>query len=312
MRGLLAIDSSISKVSITKNLLSNPRLASIPRSTICKAMGVSRSNTYRMSKQEKRDKTLAEQIRLIQIEHPFYGQRRLKLALSYKGLLVNHKRIKRVCTLYNLQARKKKSRYNKPQDRALVEVKIPNRLKPLQEQNLIQRPRQVWCTDFTYISFNGVFYYLATVIDVFTKEIVGYDFSPTHTSSLVTNALDRAVSNYGTPALLHSDQGREFQSFQFQQFLYHNKITQSFSSKSSPWQNSYQESFYSKYKLELELHLLPKNCSYTELEGYLINQIDYYNNYRIHTTIKDIPSRFRLNYYRERREENLVCLGWGA
>jgi len=68
------------------------------------------------------------------------------------------------------------------------------------------------------------------------------------------------------------------------------------SKKSSPWENGFQESFYGKFKDELELKELPKHSSFAELYNYIANQIDYYNNYRIHTTIRNIPARFRLEY----------------
>ena len=87
-------------------------------------------------------------------------------------------------------------------------------------------------------------------------------------------------------------------------------ILPSNSAKSSPWENSYQESFYGKFKPELELHKLPKNSNIIDIYNYISNQIDYYNNYRIHTTHMDIPTNARKEYFRLKNqvktEENLV------
>lgn len=183
-------------------------------------------------------------------------------------------------------------------DKKLPDTKIPNLIKELE----INKPNQVWCADFTYLKFQGLWYYLATVIDAYTKEIVGFHLSTSHQTELVIQALETAIRTYQTPEINHSDQGSEYRSFQYQELLKANNIKPSNSAKSSPWQNGFQESFYGKFKQELELNKLPKTSTFADIYNYIANQIDYYNNYRIHTTICNIPSKFRTLYFQENRE----------
>jgi transposase InsO family protein len=84
----------------------------------------------------------------------------------------------------------------------------PNLLAPLVEQHRIVRPDQVWCTDFTYLSYYGKFIYLATVIDGFTREIVGVNILRYHKRFLVSGALEAALRTYGVPKIVHADQAR--------------------------------------------------------------------------------------------------------
>lgn len=260
-------------------------------------MRVSLESTYKVLKIDLKDEALSKQIQHIMLDHPFYGQRRLQIALGFKGLIINHKRLRRVCLKYQLRAKVKTKRYSKPEDQGLLELTIPNQLKPLQQQNLINKPNQIWCMDFTYFNKASLWYYLFTVIDVYTKEIVGYSFGVNHPATLAIEALEMAIEGYGLPEIVHSDQGSEYQSNIFTKALKAYNTTQSFSAKASPWQNPYQETFYGKFKDELELYLLPNNSNYQQIYQYMINQLEYYNNYRIHTVIKNIPARFRQNYY---------------
>ncbi len=272
------------------------RLPAIPRSTICKVLGINRSGTYYQSSFISKDTELVSLITQIRVDNPFYGMKRLVICLSIEyDITVNIKRIRRICNSYELKARTRR-KYPHRRDTNLPDTGIPNRVKELGESNQITKPNQVWASDFTYLKYCGLWYYLATIIDIFTKEIVGFHLSSNHTTSLISQTLLSAVTAYGVPEIIHSDQGSEYRSYEYQLQLKKYRITCSMSKKSSPWENGFQESFYGKFKDELELSKLPKYSSYLELYNYITNQIDYYNNYRIHTTIRNIPARFRLGY----------------
>jgi putative transposase len=93
-------------------------------------------------------------------------------------------------------------------------------------------PHCVWRTDFTHIIFHGVHLYLATVLDEYTKKIVGYALSYHHTKEFVLEALKNALENTGKiPQYFHSDQGSEYTSFLVLQYLTDNHITPSMSRK---------------------------------------------------------------------------------
>jgi putative transposase len=272
------------------------RLPAIPRSTICKVLAINRSGTYYQSKTISQDQKLVNLIAQIRVDNPFYGMKRLVLCLSIEhNMTVNIKRIRRVCNTYNLKARTRRKHPHK-RDINLSDTGIPHLVKEMSENNQINKPNQVWASDFTYLKYCGLWYYLATIIDVFTKEIVGFRFSSNHTTSLISQTLQSAIQKYGIPTIIHSDQGSEYRSYEYQEKLKEYGITCSMSKKSSPWENGFQESFYGKFKDELELNMFPRHAGFAELYNYITNQIDYYNNYRIHTTIRNIPARFRLKY----------------
>lgn len=206
---------------------------------------------------------------------------------------------------YNIYPKYKQPRYLvKKHDLGRVESKNQNQLKLLIQEIGITKPNQSWSTDFTYIRYKSSFLYLATVIDTYTKEIVGFHISRNHTTNLTLKALNKAITNYGLPEIHHSDQGTEYNSYIYQEYLQQNGIICSMSKKSSPWENGYQESFYGKFKFELG----SLNQFQTEIEAIeaIYLQLHYYNNKRIHTVIKDIPANFRRKYFDLKQNKNNI------
>lgn len=283
------------------------------------AVGCSRANTYRVTKTSNKDKELIELINQIRIDNPWYGHRRLRLSLAQDhNQTVGINRIRRVCDLHNLHPTTRKKQPPR-RDHNLPDTKIPNLIKdlfdiqyhhqlgnpkPIKTQQISDqdlKPNQIWASDFTYLNYgtkqNPIWYYLGTTIDLYTKEITGFHLSTHHNSNLVIMTLHQALKRFRPPEICHSDQGSEYRSEDYQSVLKYNNIKCSMSAKSSPWQNGFQESFYNNFKLELEFDKLPKNLTYAELYNYIANQIEYYNQHRIHTKIKTIPVKHRANYY---------------
>lgn len=276
--------------NLAKTLIN--QLPSISRRSICNVLRTSRSNSYRASRIEARDKLLVDQINQIRIQHKHYGLKRIKKHFETQGRSIGLNQLRRVSKLYNLAPKPYYTNPYKNRDKGLIDTKIPNLIKEL----AITGPNQVWSADFTYLKFQGYFYYLATVIDAYTKEITGFSLSTNHNTDLIKSALHRGIKTYGTPDLTHNDQGSEYRSEEYLVLLSEHGITPSNSAKASPWENGYQESFYGKFKPELELSQLPYGSTFMDLYNYITNQIEYYNNYRIHTTIMDIPSNYRKRY----------------
>lgn len=136
--------------------------------------------------------------------------------------------------------------------------------------------------------------YLSTTIDAYTKEIVGYRVSTRHTKQLIFETISLALQKYGNPTVHHSDQGSEYASYLIQDYLTHESIKQSMSAKSSPWHNGYQESFYGKFKEELES--LNQCQSLGEAIAQISSQINYYNSKRLHTAHRMAPTQKREEY----------------
>jgi transposase InsO family protein len=188
-------------------------------------------------------------------------------------------------------------KYKKPRlqfksgDMGKTPEQIPNLLKPILKENRLLSPNQVWSSDFTYLKYKSNFLYLATVIDSFSKDIVGFEINLRHTEELVSKALVMATRQAGKSQIIHSDQGSEYRSYNYQNLLKYSNIQISMSKKSSPWENGFQESFYGKFKQELGS--LNQYESMEKAIEAIYRQIYYYNHQRIHTTIRDIPVNFR-------------------
>jgi len=259
----------------------------INKTKLASELGVSRSSLYYKRKREEIDLELKRQIESVMVDRKDYGHKRIAIHLK-----MGHNRIRRIMKKYGLKPyRRRAKKYIKKKDQGKPDTGIPNRVQPLLDGKLIVKPNQVWCTDFTYIKFQGKFLYLATIIDLFTREIVGFNISRFHNRFLVVGALEDAVIRYGSPEIVHSDQGSEYDSEEFIAFVKIIGSSISMSKKASPWENGHQESFFGHFKLEAGD--LNRFGSLGELIEYIYQQIYYYNNKRIHSILKMTPNEFR-------------------
>lgn len=259
----------------------------VNKTKLARELGIARSSLYYKRTREETDLELKRQIEAVMVDHKDYGHKRIALSLK-----MGHNRIRRVMKKYGLKPyRRRHKAWVKKKDLEKPDTGIPNLVAPLMAQGLLVRPNQVWCTDFTYLKYQGKFIYLATIIDVFTREIVGVNISRYHNRFLVVGALEDAVIHFGTVAIVHSDQGSEYDSEDFLGFVRIIGAKPSMSAKGSPWQNGHQESFYGHFKLEAGD--LNRFQSLGELIEYIYQQIYYYNNKRIHSNLKMIPAEKR-------------------
>jgi len=217
--------------------------------------------------------------------NPSYGYRRVSLSLNE-----GKKKTRRVMRKFGIKPYKRKARWRKRRDERRREAPYQNLIKAI----CPIKPNLIWATDFTYIRYQGKFVYLATFIDLYTREIVGWSISNKHTKQLIFNALFDAIQNTGQlPKVIHSDQGTEYTSQEHINLLKNLNIQVSMSKKASPWENGYQESFYNNFKTDLGLEIDRFNTLGELIEG-IHQTINYYNQHRIHTTIKTSPFKFRL------------------
>lgn len=252
------------------------------KTKLAQEMGISRSSLYYQSKMKVKDEVIREQIISTLNDHPAYGHKRIALHLGR-----NKKRILRVMKKYGIRPLKirgkkphKKEDFRKPPSPHFNHLKS---LCPI-KMNVI------WAADFTYLWFQGRFYYLATIIDVFSREIIGVAISFHHHKELVLNALKDALHKKPPPLYLHSDQGSEYTSEIYITFAKHLGCTISMAGKGKPWENGFQESFYSQFKLELGSLNQFQNSG--ELVEAIYSQIHYYNHKRIHTKLKMPPKMY--------------------
>ena len=264
------------------------QLISVSKTELAKQMGVSRSSLYYHHKRPAIDDEVKLQIESVMADNHSYGHKRIALALK-----LNKKRILRVMKKFNLKPYKR--RVNKPTKPDDV-GKPPTEYKNLIEAFCPIVPNHIWVSDFTYIKFQEKFIYLATTMDLYTREIVGWNISRFHNQELVLGALNDAYKRQRvTPAYHHSDQGSEYDSQQYTDTCNKLGIKISMSRKGHPWENGFQESFYSQFKLDLGR--TDQFETLGELVEAIHQQINYYNTKRIHTTLKMSPLQFKTKYY---------------
>lgn len=253
----------------------------VPKALRARELGVSRGSLYYTRKLPERDWRIKCEIEETLREHPSYGSPRLSLSLKR-----NHKQIERVMQLFGIKAyRRRGRRWRKAKP---IVVRYPNLLlttMPLWKGH-------VWAADFTELWWKEKKLYLATVIDLFSREIVGLALSRNKGVQLTAAALWNALLANPRPAIFHSDNGSEYRARAFVGILTSVGAAISRSKPGCPWENGYQESFYDKFKIDFGD--LNRFRSYGELIAETYRMVWAYNNTRIHTALKMTPSVFAL------------------
>lgn len=167
-----------------------------------------------------------------------------------------------------------------------------------------------WVQDFTYLWFQGVWLYLAVVLDLKTRQVVGWQLGARHTSELTLAALLDALSKYPPPAILHSDQGSEYLSHKHRLLREKLEITLSCSDKSSPWQNGYMESWFGRFKDDLGP--LTRFEELPQLHEAVALHIHYYNTKRIHSSLKMSPAAYAARLKQQTKVSDKVLQKVGA
>ncbi|MEK7597018.1 MAG: DDE-type integrase/transposase/recombinase [Patescibacteria group bacterium] len=150
----------------------------------------------------------------------------------------------------------------------------------------------IWSSDLTYIKYQDKFFYLTIIQDIVSKEVVGFNLSDKHDSNLVLKTIKEALLNSRRqPKIFHSDRDREFLSQNCIQFLERLKVKISVSDPGSPWQNGWNESFFSRFKNEFGPFSRFNNLG--ELVENIYQYLNYYNTQRIQLKLKMSPYQFK-------------------
>lgn len=247
------------------------------KSALAKRLGVSRSLLYYQPRLKEKDWLLKQEIEKTLRDFPSYGHKRLAIHLK-----VNKKRILRVMKLFGIKPYRRRGKKWRKTKKNLLKA-YPNLL-------LNEFPKSInhiWVSDFTYLPFKGKWIYLATIMDLFSREVVGFSVLANHSTQLVINAMLSAIHKHPVAQIIHSDQGSEYLSKDYIFLASTLGIRLSMSEKGSPWENGYQESFYSQFKVDLGDPGRFKTLG--ELVYEIYQTIWKYNNRRIHTALKMPP-----------------------
>jgi len=253
-------------------------------------MGLSHSTHYyppktRSVQTQKEEADLRDRIEQIVVEHARYGYRRVTWQLKREGWEVNHKRVARIMREESLQCQVKR-RWVKTTDSDHGYRVYPNRLKGLE----VVRPNQVWVADITYIRIVVGFLYLAVVLDLYSRKVIGWALSDKIDAELSVEALRMALEQRGTVkgCIHHSDRGVQYACKDYVEELQAAGLEISMSRKGNPYDNAAAESFMKTLKYE-EVYL----WDYQTVED-VKNRIPYfleevYNQKRLHSALAYCP-----------------------
>ena len=250
------------------------------KKAVAEALGVARSTLYYRKKIPPKDVLLLADIRHTLHLHPSYGYRRISIHLG-----VNTKRIRRVLKLAGIKPYRRRDR--KPAySKNTSAVSYPNLIKGW----FPERTGVTWISDFTYLPFHGNWVFVATVLDLYSREVVGWHISTSHDAVLTAAALFHALTYNPAPSILHSDHGKEYTAKSYTELAERFGIQISMSRKASPWENGYQESFFSQFKVDLGDPERFRTLG--ELSEYIYLCIHIYNTYRIHSALRMSPRQY--------------------
>lgn len=242
------------------------------------ALGVERKNIYRRSKLAPKDEKLAEQIKQVHTSDPAYGHRRVAWELD-----INPKRALRVMNKFGIKPprRKRKPHYC---TRSTDRHNYTNLIKEI----IPQAPHQIWASDVSYIKFQGRFWYLSTIEDLTTRQIMAVQVGKHHDAQLVKTTILQALKTGIKPTYFHTDQGAEFMARENTGLLEQHGIQVSVSKLASPWENGYKESFFGRFKDEFGD--FDRFDHVGELIEEIYSKVQYYNQRRRHTAFKVAPA----------------------
>ncbi|MGX8847623.1 IS3 family transposase [Pseudomonas aeruginosa] len=219
---------------------------------VCSAFDVARSCYYvhrlRRRRVDARRVALRSQVnQLFSQSRGSAGSRSILGMLREESVTIGRFRVRRLMRELGLVSKQPGSHAYK---QATVErPDIPNRLN---REFATEHPNQVWCGDITYVWAQGRWHYLAAVLDLHTRRVIGWAFSAKPDAELVIKALDMAYEQRGKPqqVLFHSDQGSQYASRLFRQRLWRYRMQQSMSRRGNCWDNSPMERLFRSLKSE--------------------------------------------------------------
>jgi putative transposase len=263
-------------------------------SLMCRVYEVTRAGYYawrsrERSERERRNQTLAQQIRAVHLEsRGTYGSPRVHQALRGQGHCVGKHRVARLMRAHGIKARVATLRYTNPSLRRYY-GSIPNQQLDLE----LKTPDQVWVGDITYLKVAGIYRYLAVVMDKYSRRVVGWSYGPRKDVKLTLEALNRAVGHRrpGSGLVFHTDRGIEYAAGAFKERIAELGFTQSMNRPGKVTDNAFIESFFHSMKSEV-FHGYRFNDD-REVRSVLKSYLPFYNRDRLHSSLDYVsPATF--------------------
>ena len=273
-----------------------------PVASMCRVLEVSRSGFHDWHRRAPcaralENERLTARIRsFFELSHRTYGSPRIWRDLVEAGEAIGENLVARLMRAARLRARLRPRRWPIDRGPRPEHAIAPN---TLDRDFQAPAPNQKWVADFTYIDTAEGWLYLAVVLDLFSRRVVGWSMSASMTAQLVMDALVMALWRRDRPHKLlhHSDQGSQYSAEDFQRLLAHHGIECSMSGKGDCWDNAAMESFFSTLKME-RVHPRPRYLTRDEARADVFDYIErFYNPQRRHSTLGHIsPIQFEQRF----------------
>ncbi len=255
---------------------------------MCQVLGISRSGYYAWRKRQPSQRSAANALLLAEIRKAHqasrqsYGSPRVHAVLRRQGIKCGKNRVARLMRLHGIQGRIRRRSRPVTTQRAEGALAVPNMLA---QDFAANRPNEKWVADITYIDTAEGWLYLASILDLYSRKVVGWSMANHMETSLVEDALRMALARRRpAPGLLHhSDQGSQYTSSAYQQRLSLLKCQVSMSRVANCYDNAVMESFFSTLKLDcasgqFASRALARSAIFEYIEA-------WYNRQRLHSSL---------------------------
>lgn len=264
---------------ITTSLLSKEKA--------CEIFELSKSGFYKQKKTDNShqdESALLNAMQHICLEFTKYGYRRVTKDLHRQGIVVNHKKVRRMMKEKNLLVKCKKTTPHTTDSNHRL-PRYPNLIKDLD----VLQINQAWVVDITYVICGKIFLYLALIMDLFSRKVVGWELSRNVDTDLTLAALNKAVKSRGIVAgcVHHSDHGSQYLSDAYMQRLHELGMLPSMGDVGNSYDNAFAESLNKTIKNE-EVWVNEYETFEQAYES-ITNFIKKYNERRLHSSIGYVP-----------------------
>lgn len=260
---------------------------------MCKLLKISPRQYYYQSKTIKTNSQTIEIenqiIKIFKSSNKIYGSRKISKTLEFLGTSFSRYKVLKVMKKYNLESKyhikklKKVSKSNKKS--------IPNTLN--RDFSLLN-PKQVLTSDLTYVKIENKIRYICFIININTRQIVGYRLLKSKDAIGIYQTLKQSKIKLNKVDIFHTDRGTEFVNFEIDRLLIKYNITRSLSNPGCPYDNAVSESTFNIFKREF---IFNKNESYEMFKIRLAKYVNWYNNVRIHSTLNYMtPNQYDLKF----------------
>lgn len=253
---------------------------------MCRVLNVPRSTYYYESKaKESTDEITPKVIEIFKASRNNYGTRKIKIELKKQGIIASRRKIGQIMKANGLVSNYTVAQY-KPHESKCNESKVANELN---REFDTETPYAAVVSDLTYVRVKNTWNYICLLIDLYNREIIGYSAGPNKDANLVYQAFASVKNRLDSITLFHTDRGNEFKNKLIDGVLDTFKIKRSLSMKGCPYDNAVAEATFKIIKTEFAKNYCFESLD--ELKLKLADYVNWFNNFRIHSTLGYLSPR---------------------